>query len=114
MKYTDRVLGFVDVAQLDPMKIVINSGNGAAGPTIDAIIKILEGQGSPIEFIRVNHEPDSTFPNGIPNSLLSKNRKATADVVLRERADLGVVFMVILTAAFSLMKWDNLYRVIIW
>ena len=39
MKYTDRVLGFVDVAQLDPMKIVINSGNGAAGPTFDAIIK---------------------------------------------------------------------------
>jgi phosphomannomutase len=85
-------LGFVDAAQLKPMKIVINSGNGAAGPTVDAIIRRLEGQGAPIEFIRVHHEPDNTFPNGIPNPLLEKNHKATADVVLREKADLGVAF----------------------
>ena len=44
LKYIDRVLGFVDVAQLDPMRIVINSGNGAAGPTIDAIIKLWKGR----------------------------------------------------------------------
>ena len=92
LKYIDCVLGFVDVAQLDPMKIVINSGNGAAGPTVDAIIKRLEGQGAPIEFIRVHHEPDSTFPNGIPNPLLPQNHKATSDVVLREGADFGIAF----------------------
>ncbi len=91
-KYLDRVLGFVDVAQLETMKIVINSGNGAAGPTVDAIIKRLAEQGAPIEFIRVHHEPDNTFPNGIPNPLLPQNHKATADVVLREGADLGVAF----------------------
>ena len=92
IKYLDRVLGFVDAAQLKPMKIVINSGNGAAGPTVDAIIRRLEEQGAPIEFIRVQHEPDNTFPNGIPNPLLSQNHKATADVVLRKKADLGVAF----------------------
>lgn len=91
-KYLDRVLSFVDVAHLKPLRIVINSGNGAAGPTVDAIIERLERHDAPIEFIRVHHEPDNTFPNGIPNPLLEKNHKVTADVVLREKADFGVAF----------------------
>jgi phosphomannomutase len=91
-KYVDHVLGFVDVATLAPLKIVINSGNGAAGPTVDAIIDRLAVQGAPIEVVRVHHDPDSTFPNGIANPLLPENRAATADVVLREGADMGVAF----------------------
>jgi phosphomannomutase len=91
-KYVDRVLGFVDMATLAPLKIVINSGNGAAGPTVDAIIDRLAAQGAPIEVVRVHHDPDSTFPNGIPNPLLPENHAATADVVLREGADMGVAF----------------------
>ena len=91
-KYVDRVLGFVDVATLLPLKIVINSGNGAAGPTVDAIIDRLAAQGAPLDVIRFHHDPDSTFPNGIPNPLLSENHPATADVVLREGADMGVAF----------------------
>jgi phosphomannomutase len=91
-KYIDRVLGFVDVARLAPLRIVINSGNGAAGPTVDALIDRLAAQGGPIEVIRVHHDPDSTFPNGIPNPLLPENQAPTADVVLREGADMGVAF----------------------
>jgi phosphomannomutase len=91
-KYVDRVLWFVDVATLSPLKIVINSGNGAAGPTVDAIIDRLAAQGAPIEVIRVHHDPDSTFPNGIPNPLLPENHAATAEVVVREGADMGVAF----------------------
>lgn len=91
-KYVDRVLGFIDIAQLAPLKVVINSGNGAAGPTADAIVNCLKDKGAPIEFIHVNHRPDSTFPNGIPNPLLPENHAATADVVLHEGADLGVAF----------------------
>ena len=91
-KYVDRVFGFVDMATLAPLKIVINSGNGAAGPTVDAIIDRLAVQGAPIEVVRVHHDPDSTFPNGIPNPLLPENHAATADVVLREGADMGVAF----------------------
>ena len=90
--YADKVLSFVDVAKLRRLKLVINSGNGAAGPTVDEIIERLKAQGAPVEFIRVRHEPDSTFPNGIPNPLLSANHAATADVVLREGADMGVAF----------------------
>ena len=91
-KYVEQVLSFVDVAQLGPLKIVINSGNGAAGPTADAIIDALGGCGAPIEFIRVHHTPDSSFPHGIPNPLLPENHAATADVVVREGADIGVAF----------------------
>lgn len=90
--YVDKVLSFVDVAKLQRLKLVINSGNGAAGPTVDAIIERLGAQGAPVEFFRVHHEPDSTYPYGIPNPLLPENHAATADVVLREGADLGVAF----------------------
>ena len=90
--YVNKVLSFIDVAQIAPLKVVINSGNGAAGPTADAIITSLKEKGAPIEFIRVNHNPDNKFPNGIPNPLLLENHAATADVVIRENADLGVAF----------------------
>ena len=74
------------------MKIVINSGNGAAGPTFDAIAKKLSTVNAPLEFIRTNHHPDHTFPNGIPNPLLPKNHAATAKVVRETKADFGVAF----------------------
>jgi len=90
--YVDRVLSFVDIKALRPLKIVVNSGNGAAGPTFDAIAERLMELGAPLDFIRVHHVPDATFPNGIPNPLLPENHAATADVVKAEGADLGVAF----------------------
>ena len=91
-KYVDQCLGFVDVAALKPLRIVVNCGNGAAGPTFDAIADALINKFAPIEFIRVHHEPDHTFPNGIPNPLLPENHPATGDVVVSENADFGVAF----------------------
>ena len=91
-KYVERVLSFVDVSQLKPLKIVINSGNGAAGPTVDAIIAQLTARCAPINFVRTHHTPDSSFPNGIPNPLLPQNHAATADIVIHEGADMGVAF----------------------
>ena len=91
-KYVERVLSFIAVDVLSPLRVVVNSGNGAAGPSFDAIAAELGRRGAPIEFIRVHHTPDHTFPNGIPNPLLPENYAATADVVVREGADLGVAF----------------------
>ena len=90
--YVDRVLSFVDVKSLQPLKLVVNSGNGAAGPTFDAFVGRLMELGAPLEFIRVHHVPDATFPNGIPNPLLPENHPVTADVVKAEGADFGVAF----------------------
>ena len=90
--YVERILSFVDVSAVKPLKIVVNSGNGAAGPTFDAVAARLEALGAPLKFIRVHHTPDSTFPNGIPNPLLRENHAVTADVVKREAADFGIAF----------------------
>ena len=91
-KYVDKVLSFVDVDVLRPLKVVVNSGNGAAGPTFDAIAARLMDLSVPIDFMRLHHSPDHTFPNGIPNPLLPENHAATADVVLAHGADMGVAF----------------------
>ena len=91
-KYVRRVLSFLDHSNLKPLKIVVNSGNGAAGPTFDAIANELIQIGSPLDFIRVHHEPDHTFPNGIPNPLLAENHATTGDVVKHQGADFGVAF----------------------
>jgi len=91
-KYVNQVLNFVDVDALRPLKVVVNSGNGAAGPTFDAIAARLADLGAPIEFIRVHHDPDHTFPNGIPNPLLPENHAATTDFVRAHSADMGVAF----------------------
>ena len=91
-KYVEKVLSFVDVDALRPLKVVVNSGNGAAGPAFDAIAARLMDLGAPIDFIRVHHTPDHTFPNGIPNPLLPENHAATTDVVRAHGADMGVAF----------------------
>ena len=90
--YVDKILGFVDCSNLKPLKIVINSGNGAAGPTLDAINKKLIEKGIETNFVFVHHKPDPSFPNGIPNPLLKENRLSTADAVIEEKADFGVAF----------------------
>jgi phosphomannomutase len=85
--YIRHLLGYIDVSNLKPFRLVVNSGNGCAGPVVDLLSEHL-----PFEFIRVNHEPDGSFPNGIPNPLLPENRAATADAVLGSRADIGIAW----------------------
>ncbi len=90
--YVHHVVGFVDETALTPLKILVNSGNGTAGPTFDAIAGVLCEHGSPLDFVRMHHEPDSTFPNGIPNPLLPDNQPATAAAVVASGADFGVAW----------------------
>lgn len=90
--YVATVLGFVDVAALRPLTVLVNAGNGAAGPTFDAIAAGLAALGSPLRFVRLHHAPDGSFPNGIPNPLLVENRPQTAAAVLAAGADLGVAW----------------------
>ena len=85
--YVQHLLRYVDVSQLKPLKLVVNAGNGAAGHVIDAIEKYL-----PFEFIKINHQPDGTFPNGIPNPLLVENRSSTSDAVKAHKADMGIAW----------------------
>lgn len=90
--FVQRVLSFVDVAALRPTKIVVNAGNGTAGPTFDAIASALAAKGAPLDFIRMHHDPDGSFPNGIPNPLLPENQPVTSARVLAEGADMGIAW----------------------
>ncbi|TAG13410.1 MAG: phosphomannomutase, partial [Rhodobacterales bacterium] len=90
--YVDRVLSFIDPAALAPMRIVVNAGNGAAGPTFDAIASAMADRGARLDIIRVHHTPDGRFPNGIPNPLLPENHAATGDHVRASGADFGVAW----------------------
>ncbi|MGV8987973.1 MAG: phosphomannomutase [Cypionkella sp.] len=90
--YVATVLSFVDVAALRPLTVLVNAGNGTAGPTFDAIAAGLERLGSPLKFVRLHHDPDGSFPHGIPNPLLVENRPQTAEAVLAAGADLGVAW----------------------
>lgn len=90
--YVNRVLSFLDVTALKPLKILVNAGNGAAGPTFDAIAAELEAQGAPLIFERIHHAPDGSFPHGIPNPLLPENQPQTAAAVRAVGADFGVAW----------------------
>lgn len=85
--YIAHLLTYIDVSNLNPLKIVVNSGNGCAGPILDMLEKHL-----PFEFIKVHHTPDGTFPNGIPNPLLPEKRKDTAEAIQKYGADLGIAW----------------------
>ena len=85
--YIEHLFSYIDVAKLKPLKIVCNAGNGGAGAIVDALEPHL-----PFEFIKVHHEPDGTFPNGIPNPLLPERRQATIDAVKAEGAAMGIAW----------------------
>ena len=86
-RYVEHLLTYVDVSSLRPLKVVVNAGNGGAGPVIDMLEKIL-----PFEFIKINHAPDGSFPAGVPNPLLTENRATTAEAVVAEGAQLGIAW----------------------
>ncbi|WP_199635205.1 phosphomannomutase CpsG [Serratia sp. PAMC26656] len=90
--YVQHVLSYVNAENFKPLKLVINSGNGAAGHAIDAIEASLKALNVPLEFIKVHHQPDGTFPNGIPNPLLPECRADTANAVREHGADMGIAF----------------------
>lgn len=85
--YIQHLLGYIDTENLNPLRIVVNAGNGGAGLIIDQLEKYL-----PFEFVKVYHEPDGRFPNGIPNPLLPENRDATSRAVLTHAADFGIAW----------------------
>jgi phosphomannomutase/phosphoglucomutase len=85
--YIQHLLGYIDRKTLNPLKIVTNAGNGGAGMVIDQLAPYL-----PFEFVRVQHEPDGRFPNGIPNPLLPENRSVTSEAVRSHGADFGIAW----------------------
>ncbi|MCU7554274.1 phosphomannomutase CpsG [Alteromonas sp. ASW11-19] len=90
--YVDHLLTYIEPANFTPLKIVVNAGNGAAGNALDAIEQAFIKQQVPVSFIKVHHEADGKFPNGIPNPLLPENRADTANAVIEQGADFGIAW----------------------
>jgi phosphomannomutase/phosphomannomutase/phosphoglucomutase len=85
--YIKHLLSYVEPAALKPLKVVVNAGNGGAGLIVDKLEPHL-----PFEFIKVHHEPDGRFPNGIPNPMLEENRQSTVDAIRAHGADFGIAW----------------------
>lgn len=90
--YVDHLLSYINLANLKPLTLVVNSGNGAAGHVIDAIERCFAKNSVPVKFVKIHHEPNGHFPHGIPNPLLPECRADTARAVIEHEADLGIAF----------------------
>jgi phosphomannomutase len=86
-KYVDHLLSYLDRGKLRKLKIVVNAGNGGAGLVVDQLAPHL-----PFEFVKLHHEPDGRFPNGVPNPMLEDNRRSTIEAVRKHGADFGVAW----------------------
>jgi phosphomannomutase len=86
--YIEHLLSYIDAKSLQPATLVADSGNGAAGHVIDA----LEQHLPQIKFVKVNHNPDGSFPNGVPNPLLPERRSITSEAVKLHKADMGIAW----------------------
>ncbi len=85
--YIAHLLGYVDADALKPLRILADPGNGVAGPIVAALADHL-----PFEIISIRHEPDGTFPDGVPNPLLPEMRDRTAQAVIEHSADFGIAW----------------------
>ena len=88
--YVQKILSFVDFQNLKPLRIVINSGNGVAGPTIDALSRKFRQMNIETNFVYINHEIDPIPQTGF--NPMQENRSLTTDAIIKENADLGVAF----------------------
>src|SRR5471032_2685887 len=86
-KYLEHLLSYVDRASLRKLKVVVNAGNGGAGLIIDKLEPYL-----PFEFIKLQHSPDGTFPNGVPNPMIEENQAVTAEAVRNSGADVALAW----------------------
>jgi phosphomannomutase len=85
--YIAHLVSYIDAAKLEPLKIVVNAGNGGAGLIVDQLEPQL-----PFTFIKVHHEPNGHFPNGIPNPMLEENRTPTIEAIRAHDADFGIAW----------------------
>lgn len=92
MPYVDHLMTYINGSNITPKKLVVNAGNGAAGHVIDELERRFQANNIPIEFIKIHHNADGHFPNGIPNPLLPECREDTSRAVKLHGADMGIAW----------------------
>jgi phosphomannomutase/phosphomannomutase/phosphoglucomutase len=86
-RYLEHLRSYVQGAKLRPLKVVTNAGNGGAGLVLDQLEPHL-----PFEFIKLHNNPDSSFPNGVPNPMIEANRASTVDLIRKSGAEIGIAW----------------------
>lgn len=86
-EYIQKLMGFINPDLIKPMRVLTNAGNGCAGPILDMLEDHL-----PVQFTKIQNQPDGSFPNGIPNPLLHENRETTSKAVIENSADIGIAW----------------------
>jgi phosphomannomutase len=86
--FVERVLSFVDVESLRPLRVVIDAANGMAGAMLPPVLERLPM----LDVVRYYFEPDGSFPNHEPNPLLPENRELIISKTTAEGADFGVAY----------------------
>jgi phosphomannomutase len=87
-RFVARVLGFIDVDAVQPLRVVVDAANGMAGVMLPPVLERLPQ----VDAVRCYFEPDGTFPNHEPNPLLEENRDFIVTRTRDERADFGVAY----------------------
>ncbi|MEO1196411.1 MAG: phosphomannomutase/phosphoglucomutase [Pseudomonadota bacterium] len=90
--FARHVANQADAKAIGPLRLLVNPGNGTAGAAFDQVAQTLIAGGARLDIARMHHDPDPTFPNGIPNPLIPENQGQTADQVVAKNADLGVAW----------------------
>lgn len=90
--YINHLISYIEPNNIKAIKLVVNAGNGAAGPVVDALETTLKEKGMMIDFIKINHQPDGCFPKGVPNPMLPENRSETSKAVIMHNADMGIAW----------------------
>jgi len=86
--FVEKVLSFVDVGAIAPLRVVVDAANGMGGAMLPPVLERLAA----VEAVRCYFEPDGTFPNHQPNPLLPENREFIIRKTIDEGADFGVAF----------------------
>jgi phosphomannomutase len=81
------VMAFIDPAKVAPLKVVVDGGNGMAGPMVGPLLEDLQ-----LDLVATYWEPDGEFPDHEPNPLLEENRRFIVDKVRETGADLGIAW----------------------
>jgi phosphomannomutase len=85
--FQQAALGFIEAGNVAPLKVVVDGGNGMAGPTAGPLLERLG-----LDLVTTYWEPDGDFPDHEPNPLLAENRRFIVDKVRETGADLGIAW----------------------
>ncbi len=85
--FREAVLAFIEPSRIKPLKVVVDGGNGMAGPMVGPLLEKLT-----LDLVTSYWTPDGNFPGHEPNPLLPENRKFIIDKVKEEGADLGIAW----------------------